>query len=169
MKQTLVSMVVAGLLLWGGVELGQNSPEGVLNMLGNKLGITLPGMTATATSDSAADDADADSAADENKDLIPLESLNLTATDPPDTAYILSINASLNQSGLAADLKKLNDALYKSTILETVDNHGSKWFVLTVGPYVSREEAQRAAAVLYGSTGLTGVTRKQPPPPGAAP
>ena len=38
-------------------------------------------------------------------------------------------------------------------------------FVLTVGKFASREEAQNAGAVLYGHLGLTGVTKKLPPAP----
>jgi hypothetical protein len=163
MKKLLGMLLVAGLALVGGVMLGQDPPA-ALTQLGTSLGIDLGG-PASAVAEASADGS-ADGASDES--LIPLTDLNLLPGDPPGTVYTLSVNETMNQASLAADIAKLTAALYDSTVLATVDAHNNKWFVLTVGEYASREEAQNAGAVLYGSLGLAGVTKKLPPPPAEA-
>jgi hypothetical protein len=156
MKKLIGMLLVAGLALVGGVKLGQDPPA-ALTQLGASLGIDLGGPASAAAAPST------DEAADES--LIPLTALNLLPGDPPGTVYTLSVNETMNQASLDADIAKLTAALYKSAVLATVDAHDNKWFVLTVGEYASREEAQNAGAVLYGNLGLTGVTKKLPPPP----
>ena len=155
-------LLVAGLALAGGVKLGQDPPA-ALTQLGTSLGIDLGGPASAATAVSTEGAAES---ADES--LIPLTDLNLLPGDPPGTVYTLSVNETMNQASLDADIAKLTAALYKSAVLATVDAHNNKWFVLTVGEYASREEAQNAGAVLYGNLGLTGVTKKLPPPPAEA-
>jgi hypothetical protein len=169
MKKLVGMLLIAAASLVGGIKLGQDPPP-ALTRLGASLGVEISDPAAAQPQAQAQAQAEAEAEAEAGDEaLIPLTDLSLLPGDPPGTVYTLSVNETMIRSSLDADIEKLTAALYESVVLETVDAHANKWFVLTVGEYASREDAQNAGAVLYGSLGLTGVTKKLPPPAEAAP